>query len=120
MEIHSLFMHVSDTCAAILTVLTKGKIGEIYNVGTTREVSVADLAQEIKKATDAVTGKETSTFEDSCAYFDTTKHRAYNDKRYYMDASKLQCLGWEEKVPFMEGLKQTVSWYLENQDARPD
>ena len=114
------FMHVSDTCAAILTVLTKGKIGEVYNVGTTREVSVADLAQEIKKVTDAVTGKETGTFEDSCVYFNTTIDRAYNDKRYYMDASKLKCLGWEEKVPFVEGLRQTVSWYLKNQDARPD
>ena len=114
------FMHVSDTCAAILTVLTKGEIGEVYNVGTTREVSVTDLAKEIKKAADAVMGKETGTLEVSCAYFDATKERAYNDKRYYMDASKLKCLGWEEKVPFEEGLKQTVSWYLQNQDAKPD
>ena len=114
------FMHVSDICAAIFVVLTKGETGEVYNVGTTREVSVTDLAKEIKKAADAVMGKETGTLEVSCVYLDATKERAYNDKRYYMDASKLKKLGWEEKVPFEEGLKQTVSWYLQNQDTKPD
>ena len=112
------FMHVSDTCAAILTVLTKGQIGEIYNVGTTREVSVTDLAQEIKKAVDAVRDRETSP--SKVVYVDVTKDRPYNDQRYYMDAHKLRELGWKEKVSFQEGLKQTASWYLKNQGAKSD
>ena len=112
------FMHVSDTCAAILTVLTKGKIGEVYNVGTTRELSVTDLAKEIKEAVDGVRGRVAGPFQ--VVYVDVTKDRPYNDQRYYMDASKLKELGWKEKVPFQEGLKQTVTWYLKNQGAKPD
>ena len=54
------------------------------------------------------------------SHVDATKDRPHNDKRYYMDASKLDRLGWKEKVPFVEGLKRTVSWYLKNRDARPD
>ena len=112
------FLHVSDICAAILVVLTKGKFGEVYNVGTTTEVSVRDLAQTIRATVDAIKGRKTGTFEVS--HVDATKDRPYNDQRYYMDVSKLRGLGWEEKVPFREGLKQTVSWYLQNQDAKPD
>ena len=47
------YMHVSDTCAAISAVLTKGNIGQVYNIGTTFEISVIDLAKEIQKTVDA-------------------------------------------------------------------
>ena len=112
------FLHVSDICAAILVVLTKGKIGEVYNVGTATEVSVRDLAQNIRATVDAVRGRKTGTFEVS--HVDATKDRPHNDQRYYMDVSKLRALGWEEELSFQEGLKQTVSWYLQNQGAKPD
>ena len=112
------FLHVSDICAAILVVLTKGKFGEVYNVGTTTEVSVRDLAQNIRATVDAVKGRKTGTFEVS--HVDATKDRPHNDQRYYMDVSKLRALGWEEELSFQEGLKQTVSWYLQNQGAKPD
>ena len=75
------FMHVSDVCAAILVVLTKGQIGEVYNVGTTLEVSVTDLARKIKEAVDAVEGREATPFE--VRYVDASRKRPYNDKRYY-------------------------------------
>ena len=112
------FLHVSDICAAILVVLTKGKIGDVYNIGTTTEVSVRDLAQNIRATVDAVKGRKTGTFEVS--HVDATKDRPHNDQRYYMDVSKLKALGWEEELSFQEGLKQTVSWYLQNQGAKPD
>ena len=112
------FLHVSDICAAILVVLTKGKFGEVYNVGTTTEVSVKDLAQTIRATVDAIKGRKAGTFEVS--HVDATKDRPHNDQRYYMDVSKLRALGWEEKLSFQEGLKQTVSWYLQNQGAKPD
>ena len=103
------FMHVSDICAAMLVVLVKGGIGEVYNVTTTREISVTNLAKEIKNVVDDVMERETGTpFE--VRFVDITKDRPYNDQRYYTDASRMRDLGWEEKIPFREGLKKTVSW----------
>ena len=61
-------------------------------------------------------GRETTAFE--VVY---VEDRPHNDQRYHLDAGKLKAeLGWEEKISFQEGLKQTVSWYLQNQSAKPD
>ena len=84
----------------------------------TTEVSVRDLAQTIRATVDAVKGRKTGTFEVS--HVNATKDRPHNDQQYYMDVSKLRALGWEEELSFQEGLKQTVSWYLQNQGAKPD
>ena len=73
------FLHVSDICAAILVVLTKGEIGEVYNVGTTAEVSVRDLAQNIRATVDAVKGRKTGTFEVSHVDAIKTGHTTIND-----------------------------------------
>ena len=81
-------MHVLDICAAILVVLTKGEIGEVYNVGTTLEVSVTDLVKRIKEVVDVVKGREATLFD--VRYVDASKQRPYNDKRYYMSANKLE------------------------------
>ena len=108
------FLHVSDVCAAILAVLTKGTTDHVYNIGSTFEISVSHLAKEILKTVDDVSGRETTKF--GVIY---VEDRPYNDRRYHMDASKLQAeLDWKEKVSFPEGLRQTVSWYLENQGAK--
>ena len=109
------FMHVSDICAAMLVVLMKGGIGEVYNLSTAREISVINLATEIKNVVDDVMERETGTpFE--VRFVDITKDRPYNDQRYYTDASKMRDLGWEEKIPFRKGLKETVSWYQRNEE----
>ena len=110
------FMHVSDICAAISSLLNKGMTGEIYNVGSTLEISVIDLAKEIKKTVDALLGRKTSAFEVV-----DVEDRPYNDRRYYMSADKLKsAIGWKETISFQEGLKETVSWYLHKSDAEPD
>ena len=110
------FMHVSDICSAISLVLTKGTIGQVYNIGTSFEISILNLAKEIKKMVDTALGKSTSEFE--VVY---VEDRPHNDRRYHMDAGKLKAeLGWKEKVSFQEGLKQTVSWYIQNKGAQPD
>ena len=111
------FMHVSDICAAISGLLSKGMTGQIYNIGSMLEISVIDLAKEIKKTVDSVLGRRESSFE--VVY---TEDRPYNDKRYYMGADKLKsAIGWKEtSKSFQEGLKETVSWYLENSAEEPD
>jgi len=110
------FMHVCDICAAILGLLNRGTTGEIYNIGSMLEISVIDLAKEIKKTVDAVLGRKESTFK--VVY---TKARPYSDRRYYMSADKLKsAIGWKEAKSFQEGLKETVSWYLQNSATEPD
>jgi len=109
-------MHVSDICAAISGVLNKGTTGQIYNIGSILEISIMDLAKEIKKTVDAVLGRKESTFK--VVY---TKARPYSDRRYYMSADKLKsAIGWKEAKSFQEGLKETVSWYLQNSATEPD
>ena len=113
------FLHVSDACSAIYAVLTKGKIGEVYNIGSMQEISVIDIAKEIKKSVDAFRGKPDS--ETATVEVVHTQDRPYNDRRYHMDGSKLKSdLGWKESVPFKVGLNDTVSWYLNNQTAQAD
>ena len=110
------FMHVSDICAAISGVLNKGTTGQIYNIGSILEISIMDLAKEIKKTVDALLGRKESTFQ--VIY---VKNRPYNDQRYYMSAEKLKsAIGWKQTKSFQEGLKETVSWYLQNSASEPD
>ena len=110
------FMHVSDTCAAISGVLNKGTTGQIYNIGSLLEISMIDLAKKIQKTVDAVLGRKESTFE--VVY---VEDRPYNDQRYYMNADKVKsAIGWKETKSFEEGLKETVSWYLQNSATEPD
>ncbi len=110
------WLYVEDTCAALYAVLTKGEIGSIYNVGSGVELSVIDTAKAIKTEVDSQLGRKASEFQ--VVY---VEDRPYNDQRYYLDCSKLKAeLGWQDTVPFQEGLKKTVTWYLQNQDRRRD
>lgn len=109
-------IHVSDICAAISEVLNKGITGHTYNVGSTVEISIMDLAREINKTVDALLGRQATSFE--VVY---VEDRPYNDQRYHMDSSKMKAdLDWKESKSLQEGLRETVSWYLERSDAEPD
>lgn len=97
------WIHVEDHCSAIDFVLQKGKIGETYLVGANNEVPNIVLAQKIL----ALLGKDASFVEQ-------VTDRAGHDRRYAIDSSKLQALGWKPKHTFDEALRLTVQWYKEN------
>jgi len=102
------FMHVTDICAAIMGLLNKGEAGQIYNIGSDREISVIDLAKKIKEMVDAELCREESTVK-----FEYRRDRPYNDRRYYTSADKLKsAIGWKQTKSFHDGLKETVSWYV--------
>ena len=108
------WLHVSDACRAILKVTTQGKIGDVYNIGSSVEMSVVDLAQQIRKIVSDMTGQE-SEYE-----IVHIPDRPYNDRCYHMDTTKIkEELGWEESTSFKDGLKDTVAWYLTTQPALP-
>ncbi|MBI2654870.1 dTDP-glucose 4,6-dehydratase [Candidatus Woesearchaeota archaeon] len=97
------YIYVDDFSNAVDIVFNKGKIGEIYNIGTSDEISNMGLGRLLIKKL----GKG-----ESCIEF--VKDRPFNDKRYSVDAGKLMALGWKQKYSFEDGLDKTISWYKGN------
>ncbi|KAF3825718.1 hypothetical protein GH733_006545 [Mirounga leonina] len=103
------FLYATDVVEAFLTVLKKGKPGEIYNIGTNFEMSVLQLAKELIQLI-----KETSSESEMENWVDYVNDRPTNDMRYPMKSEKIHGLGWRPKVPWKEGIKKTIDWYREN------
>jgi dTDP-glucose 4,6-dehydratase len=100
------WLHVVDHCRAIDLVITKGAVGETYNVGSGVEQTVEQLADQIL----AALGK-------SDALKTIVPDRPGHDRRYLLDSSKLRReLGWAPTVGFEPGLAETVRWYAERRD----
>jgi len=107
------WLFVDDHAEALLTILEKGRIGELYNVGGDAEVSNLQLVKMICSIVDRELGRP----ESSERLIEFVKDRPGHDFRYAIDASKLKDeLGWTQSVSVEEGLAQTVRWYLDNQD----
>jgi dTDP-glucose 4,6-dehydratase len=98
------WLHVSDHCSAIDTVLHKGKIGEVYNIGGNNEKANIEIVRLIINTL----GKS----EDLIKY---VKDRPGHDRRYAIDNTKITTqLGWEPAYIFEQGMKETIQWYLDN------
>jgi len=98
------WLHVSDHCSAIDTVLHKGKDGEVYNIGGNNEKANISIVKLIINTL----GKS----EDLIKY---VKDRPGHDRRYAIDNTKITTeLGWEPAYTFEQGIKETIQWYLEN------
>ena len=99
------WLYVDDHCSAIMEVLKKGRIGEVYNIGGNNEWYNIDIVKLILKKL----GKG----EDMIQY---VKDRPGHDRRYAIDSSKIMNeLGWSPKYDFETGIESTVKWYLENE-----
>lgn len=109
------WLYVSDHCAAIRTVLAKGRVGETYNVGGDAERQNITVVETICKLLDERRPREDGTSRASQITY--VSDRPGHDRRYAIDASKLQGeLGWKPRYTFEQGIAQTVDWYLEHQD----
>lgn len=101
------YLFAGDAADAFDTILHKGTLGHIYNVGSYDEISNMDLCVRLLK--------EMGLPNDGKADFDKwvkyTHDRPFNDHRYAVDGTKLRKLGWDQKTPFEAGLKITVNWY---------
>ncbi|XP_071798423.1 dTDP-D-glucose 4,6-dehydratase-like [Asterias amurensis] len=104
------FMYVQDAVEAYLTVLHKGKVGEIYNIGTEFRICVNDLAKQLTKK---IRGQKKDA-ENEEGHTEYVKDRPHNDKDYPIDSSKLRSLGWSPKMPWDKGLDITIDWYRDN------
>ncbi|MEA4836628.1 MAG: dTDP-glucose 4,6-dehydratase [Anaeromusa sp.] len=100
------WLHVTDHCRAIDLVLHKGIDGEVYNVGGHNERTNLHIVQTILKEL----GK-------SEALIKHVSDRLGHDRRYAIDAAKIsEQLGWKPIYTFESGIKETVQWYLDNQE----
>lgn len=106
------WLHVDDHAEALLQVLERGRLGETYNVGGDNEMSNIELVREICRIMDARFPERAP--HDSL--IEMVKDRPGHDFRYAIDASKVQReLGWRPEVKGVEGLEQTVAWYIDNE-----
>lgn len=97
------WLHVYDHCAAIDLILHEGVNGEIYNIGGHNERTNLQVVKTIIRAL----GKSEELIE-------FVEDRLGHDKRYAIDPSKIEQLGWKPKFSFEIGIDQTIKWYVEN------
>ena len=98
------WLHVLDHCSAIDTVLHKGVLGDVYNIGGNNEKANIELVKLIIKTL----GKS----ENLIKY---VKDRPGHDRRYAIDNTKITTqLGWAPAYTFEQGIKDTIEWYLNN------
>jgi dTDP-glucose 4,6-dehydratase len=108
------WLWVEDHARAIDVIFHKGRLGETYNIGGFNEWKNIDIVMLLCRLMDQKLGRPEG---ESAKLITYVKDRAGHDKRYAIDATKLnQELGWEPSLQFEEGLSKTIDWYLSNQD----
>jgi dTDP-glucose 4,6-dehydratase len=98
------WLYTEDNCEAIDMVLHKGRIGEIYNIGSKNELTNIYVIKEILKY---LTKKE--------SLITYVKDRPGHDRKYSLSMNKIKKqLGWQPKTSFAKGIKKTIQWYQKN------
>ncbi len=98
------WLHVQDCARAILAVLQKGRIGQVYNVGSNQEKQNIEVVRFLLRA-----------MRVSPDAFSFVADRPGHDIRYRLDSRKIRReTGWVPEVDFEEGLRQTIQWYVDH------
>ena len=106
------WLYVQDHAEALWQVLTRGRDGETYNIGGNSECPNIRIVELICDNVDELTGGS-----ESRKLINFVKDRPGHDRRYAIDATKIQSeLGWKPAHTFENGIRKTVQWYLQNQD----
>ncbi len=100
------WIYVLDHVSAIDSLITKGELGEIYNITSWNEISNRTIVEKIL-----------GLMEKPNDVIEHVGDRPGHDKRYSIDSSKIQNeIGWKPVYDFDNAIKQTVDWYLKNKD----
>jgi dTDP-glucose 4,6-dehydratase len=114
------WLHVKDHCRGITKVLKSGVYGETYNIGGNNEYSNMEIVHTVCEILEELRPYNNQGHNSKKSYKDLivfTKDRLGHDFRYSINSSKISSkLGWEPKIGFKNGLRETVQWYLNNQD----
>jgi dTDP-glucose 4,6-dehydratase len=104
------WLYVEDHCAAIETVIAQGTPGETYCIGGDNEWKNLDLLHLLCDTVDKHLGRPEGTSRKLLTF---VKDRAGHDRRYAIDATRIQAeLGWSPTVSSQEGFATTIRWYL--------
>ena len=93
------YLHADDLSRAIMSVVSRGTLGEVYNVGPDAPTPIREVVERCLKAT----GKTWDLVEEA-------PDRMGQDGCYFLDSSKIKTLGWEQTVGWDEGLQTMVDW----------
>ena len=109
------WLYVEDHAKALIKVVTKGKVGETYNIGGHNEKTNLEVVQTICDLLEELAPEKPSGIDKYRDLITFVKDRPGHDARYAIDASKIEReLGWVPEETFETGLRKTVQWYLAN------
>src|SRR5690606_7435162 len=109
--------YVEDHARALVAVITRGRVGETYNIGGHNEVRTIDVVEQLCDLLEQHAAERKPAhlthFRDLISF---VTDRPGHDARYAIDASKIgRDLGWQPAETFASGLEKTLLWYLHNE-----
>ena len=109
------WIHVKDHCDAIISIIEKGEIGEKYNIGGNCELQNIEIVNKICGILNELSPRKNGEPYNKLIEF--VNDRPGHDYRYAVNFDKLSTsLGWLPQINFESGIKDTISWYIENSD----
>jgi dTDP-glucose 4,6-dehydratase len=109
------WLYVKDHCAAIRCVLESGRLGEVYNIGGGNEKTNLEVVHTICRILDECRPRpQGGSYAEQISF---VADRLGHDRRYAIDATKIENeLDWKPTETFESGIRQTVRWFLENDE----
>ena len=108
------WLYVGDHCSAIRSVLARGRVGQVYNIGGWNEMSNQQIVHTICALLDRLRPSADGPYSRLITH---VKDRPGHDRRYAIDARKIEAeLGWRPAETFATGILKTVQWYLDHAD----
>ncbi|WP_163921996.1 dTDP-glucose 4,6-dehydratase [Photobacterium sp. Alg240-V54] len=109
------WLYVEDHASALYTVITKGKVGETYNIGGHNEKANIEVVKIICSLLEELAPNKPQAVTQYQNLITYVTDRPGHDIRYAIDASKIEReLGWKPEQSFESGIRKTVIWYLNN------
>lgn len=107
------WLHVRDHCSALRLIVKKARGGETYNIGSESELTNKELVNRLCGLFDELL--PASPYKPHASLIQYVKDRPGHDRRYSLDSSKLERLGWKREYTLETALRDTVKWYLESE-----
>ncbi|KAA8494189.1 Trifunctional UDP-glucose 4,6-dehydratase [Porphyridium purpureum] len=108
------YIYVVDCAEAFDVILHRAETGGVYNLGSEQEISNLDVVRRLVRLTNSPSDSAAELSDEECdRWIDFSVDRAFNDRRYPVDMTRLQGLGWQPRTQFADGLAQTAQWYAD-------